>query len=677
MNGNHLDGALVSGPGGAYTAHFATDALTTTAVGGASIQLARPGFGVPDPLVFAEQDAWATTALPPQASAIGNGSFEADIPLAGWRADGTLPVTTAAADRGGARAARLGAPACADTCLALTSSFTMSEEAIIEDTVYGTDGTIHTIGYRSGDPVLGAARPPQQLVYRQYAADGQLLRDETIVLDAGESKILVTPDGAVHVVAINNNTYIRTVFYLHRAPGGSWSLPEAFENSNSILAFVSDPDGYVYLCTAVPQDLTPIPINRFRIHSPYGTWSAPTRVDAAGMTDVVVTPRQTVAFARLQTVYGENGAISYAKIITEIDRRGLVVSARVYTRDVDGVNDQIVIDPAGRITIVADRSDHSKLQIIRERPDGSFTTPVLTDKPGSKECSLNDAIWSGGLSLLFAGAPSQNGLCDTYRIVKLTTRDATEIIGSFNRTISSPANPSGINYRALRLDTSGGRLRTLLAGRSFFFRINGIVGLSGHSAIEGSATLQQTVLVPAAMHAPTLSFDSTLDGAAPGSVRSGVRIDDELASTEVLSDELTHGWEHSWIDLGRWSGRTITITWSLEQPGAALPGALTIDNVSVGAWLTPVVRQTQAAQRGGRTILTIGGENFIGEPQVLIDDRPAQLDAVSQTELTVSLGALAPGWHRVSIVNPGGATFLAEPVLVGYQVTLPSISSQR
>jgi hypothetical protein len=134
--------------------------------------------------------------------------------------------------------------------------------------------------------------------------------------------------------------------------------------------------------------------------------------------------------------------------------------------------------------------------------------------------------------------------------------------------------------------------------------------------------------------------------------------------------------------LDEWSGKQITVTFTLHQ-GAGDPLAyLDLDDISLGSWLTPVIEAASPNEIHDpqtNPAITITGENFIQQPAVFIDQSqvdPANVAWLDEHTLVVTLPAgMFIGKHDLKVTNPGGpAAFLPGGFRVGWALFMPIMS---
>jgi hypothetical protein len=181
------------------------------------------------------------------------------------------------------------------------------------------------------------------------------------------------------------------------------------------------------------------------------------------------------------------------------------------------------------------------------------------------------------------------------------------------------------------------------------------------------------------MNKPTLSFLAQLRGGPLGShTYYQVTVDDGLSVTPVYTGTALNTWEHGWVSMDSWAGQTVTIAFNLHQGAGEPLNALYLDDLSLGAWLTPQIDQVipQNIRQPGK--ITILGENFIQKPGVLVGQTTlpsASVNWVDEHTLEVSLpNNISVGIYDLKVINPGGqAAILPGAFRLGWFLDLPLI----
>jgi Tol biopolymer transport system component len=202
-----------------------------------------------------------------------------------------------------------------------------------------------------------------------------------------------------------------------------------------------------------------------------------------------------------------------------------------------------------------------------------------------------------------------------------------------------------------------------------------------HAVESGSVSVHQQLTVPASLHKPTLSFEAQVRG--PQGLKNSyfeASFTQGVTTTQVYSANASSGWTHHWLALDKWAGKQITITFTLHQ-GAGDPLIyLDLDNISVGAWETPVidsVTPTALPDPAGQ-VITVTGQNFIAKPQVFIGKKlvPASnVTWVDEYTLSVTLpSGLSSGDQDMKVINPGGqVAVLPKALRLGHFIFTPLV----
>jgi hypothetical protein len=198
-----------------------------------------------------------------------------------------------------------------------------------------------------------------------------------------------------------------------------------------------------------------------------------------------------------------------------------------------------------------------------------------------------------------------------------------------------------------------------------------------HALTGTVSSISQAVSIPGDMNQPTLSYMYKLwSDANCNASKYVVTVSDALTTTQVWSEAACGDWSHAWIDMSPWISQTVTVTFALHQAAGDPYVHLYLDDISLGAWLTPVVEAAtpDTLESGISTTITITGENFIDTPAVRLNDIiVADVEWVDGHTLRLHLPAgLPPGIYILRVTNPGGQEGICKNVLkVGKLTYMP------
>jgi hypothetical protein len=207
------------------------------------------------------------------------------------------------------------------------------------------------------------------------------------------------------------------------------------------------------------------------------------------------------------------------------------------------------------------------------------------------------------------------------------------------------------------------------------------------------STIHQVVHIPAAMHAPTLSFVYVLGNSGEGNVGSlRAEIADGSSKTEVFASERASRWQsapggasyplwgHGHAELGAWAGETVTVTFGYDPRWTG--AAALLDEVSITAWLTPRIDSVspRSVWPGRETAITVQGANFmapgsLSETVVYLDDYRLSITALSDEWIEARIPpTMSEGLYDLQVVNPAGyRSGLSQILSVGHRLILPLI----
>jgi hypothetical protein len=201
---------------------------------------------------------------------------------------------------------------------------------------------------------------------------------------------------------------------------------------------------------------------------------------------------------------------------------------------------------------------------------------------------------------------------------------------------------------------------------------------SQRATISNTTVVSQTLATPITMHQPTLTFMYQIEAGTTGASYFAVTVQDAVTQTQVFSATQVTPWRLGWVDMERWQGQTVTVTFGIYQSAGDAYLQAYLDEVSLGSWRTAVVQSLTPVQIefGMATTLVITGENFIEVPTIRLGE--LTLEAVRQLDthtLEVDLPSTpAPGVYTLWLVNPGSeSASVAGSLAVGDQTYLPLI----
>lgn len=202
------------------------------------------------------------------------------------------------------------------------------------------------------------------------------------------------------------------------------------------------------------------------------------------------------------------------------------------------------------------------------------------------------------------------------------------------------------------------------------------VGFIGPSLASetNEVALSQTVTIPADLEAPTLSFFYRLEGFANEPLNSfEVWVDDGAPQSVAEYRQLTHGWQHAWVDLSNWQGQTIDVTFKLQQAVGGVIQLVYLDEVSLGSALPDVWVDVDSVDglAGGQATHTLHYGNRGGataENTTLTYSLPPELSFVSASIEPVSTNPLM--WDLGGLAGKQNA----EPLLVTVEVDETAVS---
>jgi dipeptidyl aminopeptidase/acylaminoacyl peptidase len=195
---------------------------------------------------------------------------------------------------------------------------------------------------------------------------------------------------------------------------------------------------------------------------------------------------------------------------------------------------------------------------------------------------------------------------------------------------------------------------------------------------DSTATLSQDVTIPADMNKPTLSFMTQINGGGPLPGTSfDVVIIDGGVETAVFSENTNHLWEHHWVAMDDYLGKTVTVKFVLDQKAGEPVIHVDLDDVSLSGWnMLSVSSVAPSLCLNDTTPITVTGVNFATSVSIYLDGQlldPASVVWVNDQTVTINLPVgYQPGVYDLTVGNPGGFQYtLPHAMIVGCPVFIP------
>jgi hypothetical protein len=207
-------------------------------------------------------------------------------------------------------------------------------------------------------------------------------------------------------------------------------------------------------------------------------------------------------------------------------------------------------------------------------------------------------------------------------------------------------------------------------------------------------SLAQSLTIPAGAHEPTLSYMYNAGGSlVPAQLSVAVHEGNSRTVAQTISASgHTQGWQHAWVDMSPWKGKTVTV--ALELQDSLQHASVRIDEISLAEWRTPLITSVSPpvlvvqralaradAPLAQSELITITGSNFIATPAVKIGG-VAVADVVSssatQIVARVDPATLRPGRNDVLVFNPSGESAILRTAIYvkNRESYMPAISAQ-
>ncbi len=617
------------------------------ATGDHIVGVSQNGYGrIPDLTLDVNSDIEHNFVLPPVENSVLNGGFEQA--LSNWQIAASLPVT-------------------------------------ITKEVFHSGSTAALVGIDCPEPCL---------------TDPESITGDLPVFPA-TSKIVVDRSGIAHVIWLS--PYGRTLYYNNRLPQGTWSDPIAIGDDgdwSSMMRFdlAIDSQDNLYAAWISSIDLEG---GTYFAWKPGGSndWSAPMWIADGFMPELVVDHHDN-----LYLLYADldNGQWGFRKRTAQGTWNGPVPLGIDAANYMDGAlavggDDTVhfVLPTYGTLEYRSLASDGGLSPKMILANESTYAPKVVVDSAGTLY-----ATWSvmgyphfsayyvtrsaaGDWSLPFV-LPSLDYVAD----VAADTSDNLHFVGR------SSEDTSQCRYLLRKPDTGWKNPVALVQGDCSFslaLSQNGELHLTQTTFIDisyrrtkladanGQALLSQVLTVPTDLHKPTLSWLYYLEDLNSTSSAFEASVSTPVTTSQVLQSAIYSRWAHAWVDMTPWAGETVTITFSLQQDVNEPYVRLSIDEVSLGSWETPILSELSPPhlEDWADQPITLTGENFIPTPMVYLNDIPMDnVEWVDEQHLHLHLPAgLLPGTYSVWVANPGGQrTGLPGALSLGWFNYLPYLT---
>lgn len=589
------------------------------------VGVSQIGFGeIPDLTLDINLDIKHDFVLPPLADSVFNGGFEQG--LANWQIAGSLPVTVAnEVFHSGSKAALVGID-CQEPCL--TNPEIMPGDQVssgsVSQIVVDRSGIAHVIWLS----VYG-----RTVYYNNHPPNG-IWSDPIAVGDDGDWSSVMAFDLAIDsqdnlFAAWISSADLDGGTYFAWKPGTSnaWSVPVRIADGFMPELVVDHHDNLYLLYASIAHGEWEI-----RKRTAQGTWEAPVRLGIGAANY----PQGALAVGGDDTIHfllPTSGTLEYRSLSSTGELSPKEILTNDYTYGMKAVVDSTGILYATWTVVAypdytayyATRSPAGDWSLPMVFPDLEYVTDVVVDK--------ND-------SLHFVGSSAEEASVCKYLLRKTDT--------GWNNSVA--IGQSDCSY-SLALNQNG-ELHLVQTGFEISYRRTKLADA------DGQAQLTQVLTVPDDLHEPTLSWLYYLENHNSPSLSFQVSVSTSVTTTQVFTNAINSKWSHAWVDMTPWAGETVTITFSLEQAANEPYVRLSIDEVSLGSWETPILTELfpPRLEDWANQPITLTGENFISTPMVYLNDNLIDnVEWVDENHLRLYLPAyLLPGAYSVWVANPGG-----------------------
>jgi uncharacterized repeat protein (TIGR01451 family) len=436
--------------------------------------------------------------------------------------------------------------------------------AINSRVAVASDGAVHVTW------TSGSLSSPNQVYYAWRAANG-VWSGPTAVGDGDDSWIGVGTDGTVHLMYAVPGQWITV--YRRRSPAGSWSAAETVANSYLRVKFTVDRTGavHVFWTGEVGGNYAPFYARR----SAAGGWSTPIQLTQVGyyysfFSKPVVSPDDRV---HLLTWGLDAGPIwRLFHLVRAGDgrwqRSELAAAYSIYAGE-------LAVDGQGRAHAVWGQDSWGDLYYRRGNAAEEWGVPIkLTAGMRSPE-------WNEEAAQIAVDAAGQAHVVWAENNYEIHYR-RQEADDSWRAAENVSHTPAANSDKPRLVTAPNGTPQIVwLEGDS-----DDVAYADPNAPRTTDARISQTLVVPADMAGPTLSFFYRARGNLNSTNRFDVQIGDGGSWTTLFSGTAATGnWAHRWADLAAWAGRTVQIAFNVRQTAGQRAGWIDLDEVTVGAGL--------------------------------------------------------------------------------------------
>jgi hypothetical protein len=606
----------------------------------ASITISKAGFNpLPATRVYGPDDKEIDWTLPPKDDVIKNGGFEIQDNQ-DWHPVGfPLPLVVTDTFHTGMASLQFGR-------FDLNKGFELVSNSSgakgMQNMAVDSQGNLHAIWVSEGG-----------LYYSMRSANGtwsdpiELLQS----FNLSDVNLSVGPDDTIHIIWLEQPNYPDLNFlirYLSKPLGGAWSLSEdlsgpVYHPNTPYIGMEPeigvDSAGNVHVIWEDQDDLW------YRVKSPGGSWSNPQKISETGnyhKLAIGADNRVYVAWLENELRIISRSPVGVWEPVSNIPK--------MVTPFLSGV--ELSVDPQLNLYVVV--NENGVLYFMIRAFNGTWSNPVPITDPQLDVHAFKMTVGSDGrLHCVW-----RDGEYARY-LVRFPG-------GVFSKKFDLP---SELDLPGLQAGPDGSARLLWISSSDWSLRYT-----RANIPSSGDASISQPTAIPQSMHAPTLSFQYALENAA-----SGHYLNVLVNETPVLTlTNNTAGWTHAWVDLSAWAGEQSTLTFRTNNPTSDKLIEISLDDVSLGSWMTPVIYSVSPARvvNAQPTSLILAGDNFLDGAIARVDDQ--QINGVERidehTMQLTNLPDLLPGVHTIWVVNPGGyEAALPGRLISGYIADLPLV----
>lgn len=489
--------------------------------------------------------------------------------------------------------------------------------------VIDSSGTIHIIWVK----VTWDREPRTVLMYQQIAPGDvwsepeQISGEENYISDP---KLAADPLGRLHVAWVANDHY--QVYYRQRDAYGQWSEIEQLGGGHLVHQVLTGADGSAHFLITSSAGVYYL---RYAHRLPDGTW---------GIQDSTASADKP--FADISYNYPTPMQIDHQGVPYIVWSGGDLCASTLHPGYNWSVPSCLPQQFADHIQLYID--DNGVAHIAWQGCPGPCGVYYANWEPAQGWSEIRTMATAGLNVMLYGMYANANG--DLYFLWSQSGTLMYQAKSHAGDWLTPGVLANGITYEPLSSQVQGNTGSLQLIWQD----IEGLDLISEPAAsLSGNSSISQVISIPGTMTYPTLGFTYRMAGASQA-LETGLSLylDDANSRTTLFQGyQDAPDWTHHSINLGAWTGETITLTLQTHQEAGGYPVWAFVDEVSLGTiypdiWLS--APQNRIVVRPGEvftTTLSYGNQGSVSAHEIALEmDLPEGLEFVASSQPPVQTG---------------------------------------